>query len=95
MADDTQERFEQRLRSFISEKTNGGETTTLINKGEIEKIGDELGLTPAQVSAQFFTLRGTVWDVESMAYSRIDSDETGALPPPRNWLGINDVYLVK
>jgi hypothetical protein len=94
MDDDTARRFEAQLRSLISEGTDGGETTTLINKIEIEQIGDELGMTSAQSNTQFFALKGFVWDVQNMNNSLIDSDESRALPPPRNWLGINDVYLV-
>ena len=47
-----------------------------------------------EANTQFFTLRGSVWDVQNVDNSLITSDESGALPPPRNWLGINDVYLV-
>ncbi len=94
MAEDPNRQFEERLRSLVSEKTAGGETTGLINKIEIEQIGDELGMTSAQANTQFFALRGSVWDVQNMSNSLIDSDESRALPPPRNWLGINDVYLV-
>ncbi len=94
MTEDPYRQFEERLRSLVSEKTDGGESTGLINKNEIEQIGDELGMTSAQASTQFFVLRGSVWDVQSMQYSMIDSEESRALPPPRNWLGINDVYLV-
>jgi hypothetical protein len=94
MAGDDRESFEQRLRSLISDKTEGGESTALINKIEIEQIGEELGMSSAQANEQFFTLQGRVWDVQSMQYSMIDSEESRALPPPRNWLGINDVYLI-
>jgi hypothetical protein len=61
---------------------------------EVEQIGEELGMSSAEANTQFFTLRGSVWDVQNMDNSLIPSDESGALPPPRNWLGINDVYLV-
>jgi len=94
MAEDTNRQFEDRLRSFVSERTEDGDTTMLINKGEVEEIGDELGMTSVQASTQFFALRGSVWDVESMDFSSIDSDESGKFPPPRNWSAINDVYLV-
>lgn len=94
MADNAQESFEQRLGSLLSKKTEGGETTTLINKHEVEEIGGELGMSSAQASTQFFALQGFVWDVADMNYSLIDSSESRGLPPPRNWLAINDIYLV-
>jgi hypothetical protein len=94
MAEDPNRQFEERLRTLVSEKTGGGETRTLINKIEVEQIGDELGMTPAQASTQFFALKGSVWDVESMDFSKISSEEVRALPPPRNWSAINDIYLV-
>jgi VIT1/CCC1 family predicted Fe2+/Mn2+ transporter len=94
MAEDVNRQFEERLRSLISQKTDGGETTGLVNKIEVEQIGEELGMTSAEANTNFFTLKGSVWDVQNMDNSLIDSDESRALPPPRNWLGINDVYLV-
>jgi hypothetical protein len=51
-------------------------------------------MSPVQANNLFFALQDSVWDVADMTSSRIGSDETNALPPPRNWLGINDVYLV-
>lgn len=89
---DTQEQFEQRIRSLISAKTCGGETTTDVHRLEVEQIGEELGISPRQACQQFFTLKGLVWDVEDMEFSLISADESGGLPPPRNWLGINDIY---
>jgi hypothetical protein len=93
MADDTLERFEEQLRSLLSEKSEDGETTMLINRSEVEKIGQSLDMKPRQACTQFFALKGFVWDVVDMNYSMIDTSESRALPPPRNWDAINDVYL--
>jgi hypothetical protein len=93
MADDTDERFEEQLRSLISEETEGGETTMFINRSQVEDIGKGLDMSPRQACTQFFALQGFVWDVVDMDYSMIDSSESRALPPPRNWDAINDVYL--
>lgn len=92
--DDEARKFEERLRSLISERTDGGEDTMLINRGEVEEIGEALNIRPRQSCSQFFALRGFVWDVADMEYSLIDSNESRGLPPPRNWAAINDVYLV-
>lgn len=94
MDDDTARKFEERLRSLISEETDGGEETMLIDRGRIEEIGEGLGIRPRQACTQFFALRGFVWDVANMDHSLIGSEESRGLPPPRNWLAINDVYLV-
>lgn len=90
---DTQEQFKQRIRSLISAKTGGGETTTDVQRVEVEQIGEELGISPRQACEQFFALQRFVWDVADMDFSLILSDESGELPPSRNWLGINDVYI--
>jgi hypothetical protein len=74
MTEDANRQFEERLGSLISEKTDGGETTGLINKIEIEHIGEELGMTSTQANTQFFALQGSVWDVQNMDNSLIDSD---------------------
>lgn len=94
MDDDPGRKFEAQLRSFISEKTDGGEDTMLINRSDVEEIGEGVDIRPRQACTQFFALRGFVWDVADMGHSMIDSSESRALPPPRNWLAINDVYLV-
>jgi hypothetical protein len=30
-----------------------------------------------------------------MEYSKFDSADSRVLQPPRNWLGMNDIYLVR
>jgi hypothetical protein len=91
--DDKARKFEERLRNLIYERTDGGETTTHVSRIQVEKIGEELDISPRQACAQFFALKTFVWDVQDAGYSMIHSNESGGLPPPRNWLGINDVYL--
>ena len=94
MDDDKTRKFEAQLRSLISERTHGGETTTHISRRQVEAIGEGLDMSLRQASAQFFVLKGFVWNVADAGSSMIFSDNSGGLPPPRNWLGINDVYLV-
>lgn len=66
----------------------------MINKIEVEQIGEQVSMSSAEANTNFFALRGSVWDVRNMDSSLIDSDESRALPSPRDWLGINDDYLV-
>jgi hypothetical protein len=56
-----------------------------------------LGMVPEEACRQFFALRGTVWGVAtgSMVESTVRSEESDALAPPRNWLAIADVYLIR
>lgn len=89
-------RFEEGLRNLLSERTDGGATTTHINRREVERIGESSGMSSLEACRQFFAFRGSMWEVNtgSLAMSTINSEESGALPPPRNWLGINDIYLI-
>lgn len=89
--------FEEQIGSLLYKRTNGGETTTDISRKQVEDIGQELGMTPGDACTQFFTIRGSVWEVNSNGLhdSTIHSEESSSLPPPRNWLGINDIYLIQ
>ena len=51
-------------------------------------------MAPRDACAEFFALRGSVWDVVDLEGSTIHSSESSALPPPRNWFAINDIYLI-
>lgn len=90
MNSDSAQRFEAQIRSLVSEDTGGGETTPDVSRRQVE----ELGMSLREACTQFFALRGSVWDVVDLHSSTIHSDESSALPPPRNWFGINDIYLV-
>ena len=83
------------VRNLIAGKTGG--RTAQIHKGEIERVGKDLGMVPEEACRQFFALRGTVWGVAtgSMVESTVRSEESDALAPPRNWLAIADVYLIR
>ena len=61
--------FEERLKSLVSDRTDGGEDTMVINRSEVEEIGEGLEIWPRQACAQFFALRGFVWDVAALSYS--------------------------
>jgi hypothetical protein len=94
VADEARQRFEEQIRSLISERRDGGESTTHIDRIRVEEIGKELGMAPRDACVEFFALRGSGWDVVDLEGSTIYSSESSALPPPRNWLAINDIYLI-
>jgi hypothetical protein len=83
------------LRNLIVGKTGG--RTAQIHRAEVERVGKDLGMVPEEACRQFFALRGTVWGVAtgSMVESTVRSEESDALAPPRNWLAIADVYLIR
>jgi hypothetical protein len=59
--------FEERLKSLVSDRTDGGEDTMVINRSEVEEIREGLEIRPRQACAQFFALRGLVWDVADLS----------------------------
>ena len=103
MVNDTRRSFMEAVRNLIAGRTGG--RTARVHRGEIERLGKDLGMAPEEACRQFLALRGTVWGVatgsiaESMVkgqnYSDPCSEESEPLPPPRNWLAITDVYLIR
>ncbi len=48
MDSDSAQRFEERIRNFISEATDSGETMTHLHRMHVEQIGEELGMNPRE-----------------------------------------------
>ena len=102
MVNDTRRSFMEALRNLIASRTGG--RTACVHRGEIERLGKDLGMAPEEACRQFLALRGTVWGVAtgSIAESMVKgqnsdpcSEESEPLPPPRNWLAITDVSLIR
>ena len=93
--DDIRRSFMEAVRNLLAGKTDG--RTARVHRGEIERLGKDLGMAPEEACRQFIALRGTVWGVAtgSIAESMVSSEESEPLPPPRNWLTITDVYLIR
>ena len=89
------QQFREELRSRIEEKINqsGSHTTDISRESDVEAIGTSLSMTEPEACDLFFALQGDLWDVSTgdLSQSKITSDEVP--PPPRAWIGINDVYL--
>ena len=89
------QQFREEIRKRIEEKINeSGAFTDISRRSDVEAIGTPLGMTEVEACEQFFALQGDLWDVSSrdLSQSKITSDEVP--PPPRDWIGINDVYLL-
>ncbi len=89
------QRFRQQLRHLIAEKLTGSASAT-VSRQEIEDVGSSLGMKSDEACQEFLALHGTLWTTRagSMAASRVETDESRAYPPPRNWSAFEDVVLL-
>jgi hypothetical protein len=88
-------RFSEEIRWLIQRNTRFG-GTGVVQRGSVEEIGANLGMSKVAACEQFLALQGSLWDVYtgSMAFSTAKSTETNRLEPARRWLTINDVMVL-
>jgi hypothetical protein len=89
------QRFREQVRYLLVQKL-AGDTSTQVNRREIEDIGASLSMRSDEACQEFLALYDTLWTVRtgSIEASRIISDESRANSPPRNWLAFNGVVLL-
>ena len=95
LVNDTRRSFMEAVRNLIAGRRGG--RTVRVHRGEMEWLGKDLGLAPEVACRPILALHGTVGGVAtgSIAESMVSYEESGQLPPPRNWLAITNVYLIR
>ena len=86
--------FRERVRDLIARKSAGGAPAT-VSRQDVEDMGAALGMKSNEACQEFLALHGTLWTTRagSMVASRVETDESRAYPPPRNWTAFEDVVL--
>ena len=88
------QQFRKRVRDLIAGKSAGGAPTS-VSRYEIEGIGASLGMKSDEACQEFLALYDTLWATRtgSIAASKVETDESRAYPPPRNWSTFEEVVL--
>jgi len=88
------QQFRERVRDLIARRSAGGAPAT-VNRQDVEDIGASLGMKSDESCQEFFALYGTLWTTRtgSIAANRVETDESRAYPPPRNWSAFEAVVF--
>jgi hypothetical protein len=88
-------RFSEEIRWLIHRNTRFG-GTGVVQRGKVEEIGTNLGMSKVAACEQFLALQGNLWDVYtgSMAFSTAAPTETNRLELARRWSTISDVIVL-
>lgn len=88
------QRFREELRDLIAKKFAGGASAS-VSREEVEDVGASLGMKSDEACQEFLALYDKLWTSRagSLAASRVETDESRAYPPPRNWSSFDDVML--
>ena len=95
MADDTQGRFRERIRSLIAGGAEGEHAAPVIHRADVEAIGASLGMDAGQACLEFLGIKGVVWEFApggSFTTHTVHSAEDGSYP--RNWSALRNIVLV-
>ena len=95
MADDTRERFRERVRSLIASASEGRHATPVIRRADVEAIGASLGMDADEACLEFLGIKGEVWEFApggSLTTHTVHSAEDGTYP--RNWSALRSIVLV-
>lgn len=89
------QRFRERVRDLIARRFAGGAPVTM-SRQDVEDVGASLGMKSDESCQEFLALHGTLWTTRtgSMAVSKVETDESRAYPPPRNWSAFENVVLL-
>lgn len=88
------QRFREQVRHLIAEKLTGS-TSGTVSRREVEDIGASLGMKSDEACQEFLALHDTLWTTRTgdISASRVETDESRAYPPPRNWSAFEDVVF--
>ena len=95
MVDDARRRFRDRIRSLIAGGPEGGLAGTEVHRGDVEAIGESLGMSPDEACGEFLALKGDLWEFGpggSFTTHTAHSAEDG--PYPRNWSALKNVVVL-
>ncbi len=89
------QRFREQVRYLIARKS-AEDVSASVGRQEIEDIGASLGMKSDEACQEFLALYGTLWTTRagSMEAGRVETDESRAYPPPRNWSAFDGVALL-
>jgi hypothetical protein len=88
------QQFRERIRDLIARKSARGAEVS-VSRQDVEDIGASLGMKSDEACQEFLALYGTLWTTRTgtIAASRVETDESRAYPPPRNWSTFEEVVL--
>ena len=95
MADDTRERFRERVRALIASGSEGRQAAPVIRRADVEAIGASVGMDADAACLEFLGTKGEVWEFApggSFTTHTVHSAGDGSYP--RNWSALRSIVLV-